>query len=58
MTEQEKRRVGRPTDAPKGKPITVRFTDEESIILDGYAAEKCISKAEAIRHGVQKLKEK
>lgn len=58
MTEEKKRRVGRPTNSPKGKPITVRFTEEETIILDGYAAEKQISKAEAIRHGVQKLKKK
>lgn len=57
MTKVEKRRVGRPTDNPKGRPLTVRFTVEEGQIIERYAREKGISRAEAVRHGVQKLKE-
>lgn len=47
--------IGRPTDNPKGKPIHVRLDAKSETILDAYTAQENISKAEAIRRGIEKL---
>ena len=53
----EKRKMGRPTDNPKGKPIHVRLDNECDSILDLYCGKKKVKKAEAIRRGIKKLKD-
>lgn len=49
-------RTGRPTDNPKGKPITVRLDNEAKTILDSYCAQENLDKGEAVRRGIKKLK--
>lgn len=49
-------RTGRPTNNPKGKPITVRLDEESKTILDTYCAQKNVEKGEAVRRGIKKLK--
>lgn len=51
------KKMGRPTKNPKSKPIHVRLDDECEKILDNYCKQKQIKKAEAIRHGIKKLKD-
>ncbi len=48
-------RTGRPTDNPKGKPIHVRLDAKSESILDEYTSQENVSKAEAIRRGIEKL---
>lgn len=50
-------RTGRPTDNPKKERITVRLDKESSEILDDYCNLKKVERAEAIRHGIKKLKD-
>lgn len=49
-------RTGRPTNNPKGKPITVRLDEESKTILDTYCVQKNVEKGEAVRRGIKKLK--
>lgn len=50
-------RMGRPKiDNPKNERITVRLDNENSQILQKYCEQKHVEKAEAIRHGIKKLK--
>lgn len=49
--------MGRPTNNPKTKPRQVRLDEECNLILEEYCKKKDISKAEAIRRGIKKLKE-
>ncbi|WP_196498107.1 hypothetical protein [Lactococcus lactis] len=58
MTEEEKRRVGRPTNDPKETRLSVSFNAEQAKLISDYSKEKGITKAEAVRHGVNKLKVK
>lgn len=58
MTEAEKRRVGRPTNDPKETRMSVSFNAEQKELIKKYADENGITKSEAVRHGVNKLKEK
>lgn len=46
---------GRPTDNPKGKPIHVRLDSKSEHILCKYVEQKGVSRAEAIRRGIEKL---
>lgn len=48
-------KIGRPTDNPKGKPIHVRLDAKSESILAKYTQEKKVSRAEAIRRGIEKL---
>lgn len=48
-------RTGRPTDNPKGKPIHIRLDSKSETILQEYAEQEKISRAEAIRRGIAKL---
>lgn len=50
-------RIGRPTTNPKGKPIHVRLDEKSERILELYAAQESISRAEAIRRGIAKLED-
>lgn len=49
-------KIGRPTDNPKETRITVRLDSEANKILNGYCDEKQISKADAIREAIKRLK--
>ncbi|MPM59107.1 hypothetical protein SDC9_105945 [bioreactor metagenome] len=53
----EKKKMGRPTDNPKGTPIHVRLDEEASTILNQYCEQKQVSKMEAARRGIKKLKD-
>lgn len=53
-----KRRVGRPTNDPKETRMSVSFNAEQAKLISDYSQEKGITKAEAVRHGVNKLKVK
>lgn len=46
---------GRPTDNRKGKPIHVRLDDKCERIVNEYSAQENVSRAEAIRRGIEKL---
>lgn len=50
-------RTGRPTDNPKGKPIHVRLDSRSESILDKYTEQEKVSRAEAIRRGIEKLED-
>lgn len=49
-------RTGRPTDNPKGKPMHVRLDKESEEILEQYCEQEGVSKMEATRRGIKKLK--
>jgi len=48
--------MGRPTDNPKPHQMTIKFDDECKEIIEGYSRQESISKMEAVRQGVKKLK--
>lgn len=50
-------RTGRPTDNPKGKPIHVRLDAKSEKILEKYTGQEMVSRAEAIRRGIEKLED-
>ena len=49
-------RTGSPTDNPKGTSTHVRLDKESKEILDTYCEQENVSKMEAIRRGIKKLK--
>ncbi len=49
------KKLGRPTDNPKGKPIHVRLDKKSDDILNKYCDEYKVSRAEGIRRGICKL---
>lgn len=49
-------RTGRPTDNPKGVSIHVRLDKECEEILKEYCEQEKVSKMEATRRGIKKLK--
>ena len=51
----EKKKMGRPTDNPKSRPIHVRLDEKTSTIIDKYMDRYKVSRAEAIRLGIQQL---
>lgn len=53
----EKKKMGRPTDNPKGEPIHVRLDTECVEVLDEYCSQKQVVRTEAIRRGIKKLKD-
>lgn len=54
---EQKKKMGRPTTNPKGKPIHIRLDDECEKILDEYMTAKgIVSRAEAIRCAIKLLK--
>lgn len=55
--EKEKKKMGRPTDNPKSESLHIRLDAETSRILDEYCEDNDVSRTEAVRHGIRKLKE-
>ena len=53
----EEKKLGRPTDNPKGTSIHVRLDEEAKIILNKYCEQEQVSKMEATRRGIKKLKD-
>ena len=51
------KKVGRPTDNPKTKPIHVRLDLESDKILEDYCSQENIPRTEGIRRGIKKLKD-
>jgi len=49
--------MGRPTDNPKPHQMTIKFDDECKEIIENYSQQENISKMEAVRQGVKKLKD-
>lgn len=49
-------RTGRPTNNPKGKPLTIRLDNEAQQVLDAYCKQKNVEKGEAVRRGIKKIK--
>ncbi len=56
MPEQKK--MGRPTDNPKGTSIHVRLDDECVEILEKYCTQEKVGRAEATRRAIIRLKDK
>ena len=53
----EKKKLGRPTDNPKGTSIHVRLDEESKTILSQYCEQEEVTKMEATRRGIKKLKD-
>ena len=53
----EKKKMGRPTDNPKEYPIHARLDEEANAILLAYCEQEEVSKMEATRRGIKKLKD-
>ena len=49
------KKMGRPTDNPKTERINVRLDAKCSDIINRYISKYNVSKAEAIRRGVERL---
>ncbi len=56
MVSVEKKKIGRPTLAPKSNPRQVRLDDECNGILERYCMQENIPHSEGIRRGIKKLK--
>ena len=50
-----RKKMGRPTDNPKGRPIHVRLDAEADAILEAYCVRENVTRAEAIRRGISLL---
>ena len=50
-------KMGRPTDNPKDKTLFVRLDGESSEVLEAYCKQEDVTKAEAARRGIKKLKD-
>ena len=50
-------KMGRPTDNPKDKTLFVRLDNESNEVLEAYCEQKQITKAEAARRGIKRLKD-
>lgn len=50
-------RTGRPTDNPKGQSIHIRLDSKSERILEEYTAQEQVSRAEAVRRGIEKLED-
>ena len=54
----ENKKLGRPTDNPKGASVHVRLDNECVETLQKYCNQEKIGRAEAIRRGIVGLKDK
>ena len=52
------KKMGRPTDNPKGTPVHVRLDAECVEVLEQYCNQENVPIAEAIRRGILRLKDK
>lgn len=50
-------KMGRPTDNPKDKTLFVRLDNESSEVLESYCEQEQVTKAEAARRGIKRLKD-
>ena len=50
-------RTGRPTDNPKGQSIHIRLDSKSEKILEEYTEQETVSRAEAVRRGIEKLED-
>lgn len=50
------KKMGRPTDNPKISSLTVRLDEESDKILKDYSSKYNITRTEAARKGIKKLK--
>lgn len=50
-------RTGRPTDNPKGQSIHIRLDSKSERILEEYTAQEKVSRAEAVRRGIERLED-
>lgn len=50
-------RTGRPTDNPKGQSIHIRLDSKRERILEEYTSQEQVSRAEAVRRGIEKLED-
>lgn len=57
MRKVERKKMGRPTDAPKTNNYRIRMTDEELKKLEMCCERTGLSKADIIRLGIQKVYE-
>ena len=57
MNLPAKKKMGRPTDNPKGVSTHVRLDEESATILTQYCQQETVTKMEAIRRGIKKLKD-
>lgn len=48
-------RTGRPTDNPKGQSIHIRLDSKSQKILEEYTEQEQVTRAEAVRRGIEKL---
>ena len=53
----EKKKMGRPTDNPKGISAHVRLDQECDEILRQYCAQEDVPRTEAMRRGIRRLKD-
>jgi hypothetical protein len=53
-----KKKMGRPTDDPKNTSVHVRLDDQCVEILEKYCSQEKVGRAEAIRRGIIRLKDK
>ncbi len=51
------KKMGRPTDNPKPYKLAVKCDEECKTILDDYCLQENVSKMEAARRGIKKLKD-
>ncbi len=50
------KKMGRPTDNPKRYRMSVKYDEECNQILNQYCEQKSVTKGEAARRGIKKLK--
>lgn len=48
--------MGRPTDSPKRYRMSVKYDEECNQILNQYCKQESVTKGEAARRGIKKLK--
>lgn len=51
------KKIGRPTNNPKGTSMHVRLDKESTEILEQYCKQSNVAKTEAVRRGIKKLKD-
>ena len=49
--------MGRPTDNPQLHQMTLKYDEECNNILEAYCKQESVTKCEAARRGVKKLKD-
>jgi len=50
------KKMGRPTDNPRPYSLTIRISEADKRILEGYCAKNGVNRTEAISRGIRKLK--